>query len=174
MASIDKSGGSNRRLKRALRDVTSTESLLAKELVRDCVWGEISPQILQKYARLADLDVEAALDTGDKSFHFKSLRKLGHLGAKGNSPATVWRDLEHILEPSRFHDLCDFHPWLTIRTDTGREAQQVRQDINDPHAVFAQLFELYPEACRVPTQSDSELTKTQTHKGIKHVYHKQC
>ena len=137
-------GGVQQRLKRARVEEPAPRSLLAEELVRDTMWGVISPQLLQRYAALAGKDVAAAVAYKRPDFVFTDLQRLGGLGSSGVHPNNTWADLKSVLRPHHFRDLGEFRPPMTVPGKT--IASNFRQDINDPHAFFAQMFESYPEA----------------------------
>ena len=136
-------GGGAKRVKRIQDCLHPAESALAKALLADTVWGTISPQQLQRYCKLADEDLKNAVAAGDPNFFYHSLRKLGGLGTSGQHPNQVYQQMKTLLEPAKFHDLGNFQP--PMKRLRGPGAFPVEQHINDPHAMFAQIFEHYPQ-----------------------------
>ena len=139
-------GGTQQRMKRLRENTTPQDSELVRELLRDVVWGVISPQMFQKYCKLAAADVQVAVNTRDPAFRFADLEKFGGLDDGGNYPNNVWEDFVTAVKPPHFHDPGYFRPPMggTKSTD---QVRHVSQKINDPHALVAQMFEFYQQVC---------------------------
>jgi hypothetical protein len=150
-------GGTQQRLKRLRETTLPQDSALVRELLRDVVWGVISPQLFQKYCKLAAADVQAAVKTNDPAFHFADLEKFGGLGDGGNYPNNVWKELQGALKPPHFHDLGFFRPPMGDMKSTA-QVRHVSQKINDPHALFAQMFEFYQQVCFSVRHSETNYT----------------
>ena len=158
-------GGLQQRLKRARLDTeASTDSHTVRLLCDKAVHGKLSIVDVQAIAAAVEKDVVVAASARDAAFRFPGLQKLAGLGSKGRYPGNCWKEFKEALEPTAFHDMGEFRvpmkgPNLAMR--------HMEQQINDPHAMFSQLYHYYP---KVPKQSDFT-DKCIYRQSLPHTYH---
>jgi hypothetical protein len=137
-------GGVQQKNKRC-REEDGAESGLAQYLVEETVWGHLSAPAIQRVAALADADVTRALASRTPGFRYDSLQRLASLGSSGIYPNHMWAELETMLSPSKF--LCRATIDMPMKVQGARAGfAHFKQSINDPHVMFADIYENYQEA----------------------------
>ena len=107
-------------------------------MVMMVLWGQISPQLLQKVMALMSADLKLHKDG---LLDVDSIDKLGDIGSKGAYPNHCWRDLQKLLpvpQPPQLHRLL----FPMKHFSMGKFASHVPMLL--PHIVFAAIYEHYP------------------------------
>lgn len=102
------------------------------------LWGQISPQLMQKIMSLMEKDLEAAKNG---TLNLTGIRKLAKLGSNGAHPNNIWRDLRNILPKPKLQLAQVQIPMK--HTTLGKFAASIPMLL--PHTLFAALYEQFPD-----------------------------
>ena len=126
------------------------ESATVKYAVKDWAHGNLSPQGLQELMVHVESDIQRAVKKSledNKPYAYKDMKKLANLGARGDRPSNMRRDLENNLVPARFDEPLSLE--LPMRNDHEESGFEMRvQPFVPPYQTFSTLYNEYPTSGR--------------------------